>query len=379
MDAVARCLRSGRASGSLRRAGGHHPRGMLVLDVLAVAAGVLGLLVLAADVAITILHPATRGPLSSRVNRLVWWAMQRAARGRRERTVLSFGGPAAIVATLLVWLLGTGLAFALIYWPFVESLVDSSGEPVQQRGFLEALYLSGTSLSTVGFGDVVAQSDLLQLVTVVESMSGLVAVTSAITYLLSVTPYALDVRNRAVQLAELGAVHPEGAARLAVQGGASAVAEVHAALVQAHENLRRFPVLFLFEPRDPEASLLTLLRAATSMCLVLRWGIRPGTLPFAELYGEALQSTLGRVREDYGREFPALAPGPDEEELEGPAADARLRAMRDAVAAGAPGHEAPSGRAPEAFTAFLEQVDPLLAALSRVYRYEARPLLEPRA
>jgi hypothetical protein len=348
---------------------------MFALDVLRVAAGVLGLLVVAWDVAVTILHPAARGPLNPRVNRAVWRGMQTLARGPGERRVLSFGGPLAIVATLTVWLVGVAVAFALVYWPFIAGFSGATGEPVDDRGFLEALYISGTALSTVGFGDVVAQGELLRLVTVVEATSGLVAVTSAITYLLSVNPYLLGVRTSAVQLAGLGAVHPRGAARLAAQADADAVAHVHRALVEAHENVRRFPVLFLFEPRDPEASVLTLLRAATAMCLVLRWGVRDHALPYAELYGNALEAALGRVRDDYAREFPALAPAVHPEELEGAEVDERFARLRAAVAAGAPGLEAPAGSAPDGLEPFLEAMDPFLAGLERVYRHEARPLL----
>ena len=349
---------------------------MLLLEVLSVAAGCALLLLLTWDVAVTILHPAARGPVSTGVDRGVWTAIQRLAGERGGRRVLSFGGPLAVLLTFGLWLFGVGLAYTLVYWPFVDRFVSASGQPREAGGFLEALYLSGTALSTVGFGDVVAQSAALRLVTVLESLSGLVAVTAGITYLLSLNPYVLGTRGRAVRLAELGAADLEGAARLAAQGGAAAVADVHAALVEAHENVRRFPVLFLFEPRDPEASILTVLRAATSMCLVLRWGTRDGALPFAELYGDALASTLARMRRDFAHEFPTLAPPDgDGEDPDRPGLDERFARLRAAVAAGAPGHEAQAPNPPAGLGAFLDEVDPFLAGLSRVYRYEARPLV----
>ncbi len=348
----------------------------VLLEVLAVLAGVALLGLVLWDMTVTTLHPAARGPLSRTVNRGVWRAVQRVP-GRGRRRASSFAGPAAVVLTFGLWLASTLLAYAIVFWPFEDRHVASEGEPVGSGGFLEALYLSGTALSTVGFGDVVATSQALRLVTVAESLSGLVIITAGISYLLSINPYLLGVRGGAARLAELGAVEPEGAARLATTGGAATVERLHSDLVDAHGSLRRFPVLFLFEPHDPEASMLTLLRAASSACLVLRWGTRPGAPPFAELYGRALEATLSRIREDYREQFPDLlhhAPRPQHPPEPAAARFARLRA---AVAAAAPGVVAPDGEAPPELTAFLAATDPFLAALATAYGQDVAPLLAP--
>lgn len=61
------------------------------------------------------------------------------------------------------WLVAVWLRFALIYLPSIEAFAYAPSVRFGERDLVDALYVSGVSLTTVGFGDVVAASDALRL------------------------------------------------------------------------------------------------------------------------------------------------------------------------------------------------------------------------
>ncbi len=156
------------------------------MTVFVLLLGVALLALVAWDVFLTVLHPGARGPLRYRTNRLVWVSVRRAANAAPG--LLAFAGPLAMLSNFLLWVLGLSLGYALVYLPFVDDFSYAPGVPFGDVSFAEALYMSGVALTTVGFGDVVAGSDPLRLVTVAESASGLALITAAVAYLLSVNP-----------------------------------------------------------------------------------------------------------------------------------------------------------------------------------------------
>lgn len=118
-------------------------------------------------------------------------------------------------ATLVVWVGGLAVGFALIYLPFVDELSCAPNVPFGEKGVVEALYISGVPLTTVGFGDVVATRDALRLVTVLEAASGLLSITATVTYVLSVNPLLTELRTSARIQADLGSPELQRATLLA--------------------------------------------------------------------------------------------------------------------------------------------------------------------
>lgn len=113
------------------------------------------------DIMLTLFHPAARGPLSHAANRVTW----RVARGVSLRLLrgrgLNYAGPFAVVINLLAWVLGLWLGYALIYLPYIGSFSYDPSTPFVAKGILEALYFSGTAITTVGFGDVVDRKSVV--------------------------------------------------------------------------------------------------------------------------------------------------------------------------------------------------------------------------
>lgn len=238
------------------------------MDALLIAAGAIVVAAVGWDIALTLLHPAARGPLSDRVNRLAWRLVRATSRTRRT---LSYAGPLAIGANMLMWVLGLWLGFALIY--------------ASEFGLGEAVYKSGEALTTVGFGDVGFDPEWLRYVAVVEAAGGFGAFTAAIAYVLSVYPLVTAIRASALF-----------ASLTADAGDTSQAAVLTQRVIESHEHVKRFPVLYYFESGDEAESMTTLLKAAVSISGALRDSGE-------EARAEPLERALTRLLDDLERDY----------------------------------------------------------------------------
>jgi hypothetical protein len=335
-------------------------------DSVLTVSGCLLLLLGLSDTALTVLHPTRRGPLSYAISRSTWILIRTLSRKRGGTRLLTFAGPAAMAGGFLGWIGSLWVGFALVYLPFIDQFTYSEPATFRSKGITEALYMSAVSLTTVGFGDVVASSDVLRLVTVAESASGLAAITAAITYLLSVYPLVTRQRGAALHVSDLGLTDPAQVVRTVVQGGPTIVINLQNALIEAHQNVTRFPVLYDFHPDRPEESTNRLVRAGIVVCLVLRWGVRQNTDRVPVVLGPALEATVRRVVDDYdtnyvaGRSHHGGLPPP----LDPAEAAARLSRLRGQVASAVPGLQATGQNVPKEFGRFLAWAEARLGRLA---------------
>jgi hypothetical protein len=255
--------------------------------VTVIVAGLGTLLVLAAfaDMGATLLHPSRRGPLSWPLSIRLFWLTHAVAARRRSAVLLSFAGPLAMLAHLAVWATAAWAGFALVYWPWLAP----DGGSVAARTH-DALYLSGTALTTVGFGDIIGPNPTLALVTTLEAAAGLATLSASISFLLSVYPLISRMRRTAALLEDHGAAGSTGARLFVVTAGRSELAQLHRDLIDMQQDLKRFPVLALFRPTRSREALTTLLDGLAWICLHACWG--PVAEPEAEsvrFHGQALR------------------------------------------------------------------------------------------
>ena len=167
--------------------------------VTAAGAGLLGLV--AVDIYRTILHSRGRsGPVTEALTRAVW-RLARDAAFRRSRTgrhrLLNHVGPLllpGIVATLVALII---LGFALLYWPHLPASFNVQEKAQSARG-IEAIYFSGITFTTLGYGDIAPRSTPMRLLALSEALTGFGFISLAVTYFVSLTA-ALE-RKRAVAL-----------------------------------------------------------------------------------------------------------------------------------------------------------------------------------
>ena len=165
------------------------------------AAGFVLLALIIFDIYATVLHSSARyGPVGESLNRSVWRVTRGAAfrlsRAYRHR-LLNMAGPLLLPLLIVVYIVLLVLAFALIYYPHIPSGFHFATQR-QGPAWAEAIYFSGCTLTTVGYGDITPRLASLRFLALFESASGLIVISLAITYMLTV--YTALERKRAVAL-----------------------------------------------------------------------------------------------------------------------------------------------------------------------------------
>ena len=268
----------------------------LVLTLLGVALLAATLL----DLGLTLLHPSRRGPFTWPISHGVYWFTHALAdRRKNPHTVLSFAGPLAMAEHMGVWVFGCWAGYTLIYLGHIDSFT-STATSFGDHGLLEAMYISGVSLTTIGFGDIVAGTDALRLVTTVEGGTGFVVISGSISYLLSVYPKVSQMRCAAARMYDCDSLSRHGAQRFILSGRSAELSQLHRDLVEAQQDLKRFPVLALFHPTDERESLSTLFGGAFWVSAELRWTTSTADVPYAPFYAQALHRALAAIMDELG-------------------------------------------------------------------------------
>jgi hypothetical protein len=109
-----------------------------------------------------------------------WTAQARRLRSdrRRERFLAVFG-PLSLIGLLTLWAAGLVVGFALLQWSQHERLLNLAGTP----HFFDDLYMSATTLFTLGLGDVMPRDRGGRLLVVAETSSSLMLLTMVFAYL----------------------------------------------------------------------------------------------------------------------------------------------------------------------------------------------------
>ncbi|MFP5354868.1 MAG: potassium channel family protein [Gemmatimonadota bacterium] len=162
---------------------------------LPVAAGLALVALGLADIFLTILHPDRDGPASVALNRATWRVAVALASvaPRFAREIAALAGGLMIAATIVLWMALQVLGFALLAWPYLDTGFDL--HETAGATFLDALYWSAITFTTLGFGDIVPITPLWKIVALAEALAGVALVGAAITFLLSVYQ-GIDHRDR---------------------------------------------------------------------------------------------------------------------------------------------------------------------------------------
>lgn len=230
---------------------------MILLPIL----GALLILLLGLDVFLTVFHPQGRGgPVNRRVSRLIWsaarWAGQRSD-GSKHDGLLALGGPAIVLTTLLVWVLLLVTGFTLVFYPWVETFLVSPG--TLRSPWAEALYYSAYTAATLGFGDVVANSEALRLITVLEAFGGFALLSASITYFLAVYRELIAMQSLAADISGLFRAGETHVLEYTKREGYEALARWCEQLTNSLSKVLlahfQYPVLHYFRPRKDSRAL----------------------------------------------------------------------------------------------------------------------------
>src|SRR6476620_8107114 len=208
-------------------------------DTLWTVLGAGLVLLMLVDVFRTLLYPHGSGPLGRAIMRGFWLA-SRKLRGRGT----FIAAPLAMAAVIGAWASLAAIGWALLYLPHLTDGIVYGGGVSVRADFSEALYISMVTLSTVGFGDIVATESLLRLVVALEAVTGFGLLTATVTWILQTFPalnrrralaHQLNLFREAAGPAGVLALNPTHAAGL-LESIAANIASVSIDLLAFHET-----------------------------------------------------------------------------------------------------------------------------------------------
>jgi hypothetical protein len=145
------------------------------MQIAAFVAGIACLFAVLLDAFQTIILPR-RASGRFRLTRLFYLATwkpwvfltKRMSDARKRETVFSYYGPMSLIFLLALWAGVMVLGFALIFY----ALGSPFSDPIEAVGFRTDLYLSGTTVFTLGLGDVTPHSPWARVFVILEAGTG---------------------------------------------------------------------------------------------------------------------------------------------------------------------------------------------------------------
>jgi hypothetical protein len=196
---------------------------------------------------------------------------------RKRETVFSYYGPLSLIFLLAVWAAATLLGFALIYF----SLGSPFNDTAQGSGFLSDLYVSGTTIFTLGLGDVTPHNGWVRAVIILESGTGMGLLAVVMGYF-PVLYSAFSRREVSISLLDARAGSPPTAAELlrrhSYEGGDAALSLLlvewerwSAELLESHIS---YPLLCYFRSQHTNQSWISALTAVLDTSALLIAGVQ---------------------------------------------------------------------------------------------------------
>lgn len=206
------------------------------------------------------------------------WLSSRIKNERKRETMLSVYGPLSLVLLIAIWASALVIGFALIYYSLGSPFVDPLGRTV---GLRSDVYVSGTTLFTLGLGDVVPRQYTIRDLVILEAGMGLGFVAMVIGYF-PVLYGAFSRREVSISLLDARAGSPPTAVELlqrhSFEGGNAALIVLleewerwSAELLESHIS---YPLLCYFRSQHTHQSWLGALTAILDTCALLISGVQ---------------------------------------------------------------------------------------------------------
>jgi hypothetical protein len=280
-----------------------------VMLILEGAAGVVIVLATLVDVFQSVVTPrpvAGRLRISRYATRLLW-AVSRGLAGRtshprRREALLGSFGPAIVLVYLAIWLLLLLFGYGLI--------VNALAAQIRPHpaGLMTSVYVAGTSLFTIGFGDYVGMTTVARLLTLVSAATGLGVLAVVVTFLFSLYG-AFQRREVAVVTLEASAgAPPSGVTLLETYAAAGIVDELPAlfqrwqeAAAEILDSHLAYPVLAYFRSSHDNDSWVSSLGAvmdATTLVLTTIDGTASPVTHGVKGWAKLSRAVLGHCIED---------------------------------------------------------------------------------
>jgi hypothetical protein len=294
------------------------------MRILAMFAGIICLWIVLLDAFQTIILPR-RATGRFRLTRVFYistwgpWAYfaRRIGNFRRRETAFSFYGPLSLILLLVVWAAAMVLGFGLVFYALGSPFREAGKQP----NFRSDLYVSGTTLFTLGLGDVTPQTEGARALTILESGTGLGFLAVVMGYF-PVLYSAFSRREVSISLLDARAGSPPTAAELlrrhSHQGAEQALGVLliewerwSAELLESHIS---YPLLCYFRSQHTNQSWLSALTAILDASALLISGVRAQEARQAQLTFAMARHALVDLTQSFGLQ--PLGHAPDRLPLE---------------------------------------------------------------
>ena len=257
---------------------------------------------------------------------------------RKRETALSVYGPLSLLLLIVVWAAGLLMGFGFLFHALRAPLADTmfSGNDLRSD-----LYISGTTIFTLGIGDLTPHSSWARLIIVLESGIGLGFLAMVISYF-PVLYQAFSRREVSISLLDARAGTPPTAAELmrrhAYKGGGDALNILliewerwSAELLESHIS---YPLLCYFRSQHTNQSWLSAMTSVLDVCALMIAGVQDHAARQAQLTFAITRHALVDISQIFS--LKPLSDGQDRlpperfEMLYGSLCQAGIRVCRDA-------------------------------------------------
>jgi hypothetical protein len=159
-------------------------QGRMAVAVICVGVVAIGFVLFDVFASVLVPRPVPSRLLVSAYQRRYTWRMWRALffavqPPQRREIILGFFAPLSVVVLLISWLVGLIVGYGLIFYGIADQV-----QP-HLTNFWEAAYFSGSSLLTIGYGDIVGTGNAARIVSLAAGATGLATVAVVLAFLFS--------------------------------------------------------------------------------------------------------------------------------------------------------------------------------------------------
>ncbi|MEC4985671.1 MAG: potassium channel family protein [Oscillatoria sp. PMC 1068.18] len=290
------------------------------MQILLVVLGLFIVAIVSLDVLITTLTLGGGGPITSRLSSWLWMIALKIHNWRSNHRLLLLTGWTILVAIALLWYAFTWLGWTLFF--SAENSAVINGSDKIPASWIERIYFTGFTLSTLGLGDYQPHGKIWQLATAICSANGFFLVTLTFAYLLPVVSAATSQRQLAVYISALGGTADDILVRAWNGEDFGQFAQHLFALApmlsqqgEAHFN---YPVLHYFHNLERDQSIVLSLVALDEAMTLLEYGLPKSYHPDRSALGTARRANaayLNTLKSAYFKPSDRDPPLPDLESL----------------------------------------------------------------
>ncbi|MFT5032135.1 MAG: hypothetical protein ACI9OO_000065 [Bacteroidia bacterium] len=233
--------------------------------------GSLLFIVTSVDIIKTVFSTRGGGVVTTKLTKALWAFFFFGSRKKGDAKLLEYAGPSILIVILICWIAGLWLGLFLMFMSDLNSIASSSTQLATTP--LEKLYYAGFTLSTLGVGDYKATNDFWRILTSATSFSGLVFITSAITYFVQVLS-AVSLQSKLSLYVNAMGETPQGVIINGYNGHdfqqfASQIPALSQMLFEHTINHQSFPVIHYFHTSDPKQSVIPAIVKLDEACELL--------------------------------------------------------------------------------------------------------------